>query len=536
LSAPRVAHAQAAPAQMAAETPADVQQRERVERLLQELARSRQELQQNMATMQQAMQKQLADFDARITALEAELHDAAPEEAIAQTASPKVEVARTTPPTDQIARTAPANDQIAQAQTAPSPIMASEGEEDPAPSEPRLEAGTFDPGKGLILANGDKGGLAFGARGYVRYLNQGGLDPFYTDSFGRTFKLDKRQDVQLNRLQILFRGWLFDERFRYTFYAWTQNVSQGDPAQVVVGGNVRYQFSDAFTLLGGIFSIPSTRTTAQSFPNWLSIDHRNMADEYFRGSYTEGFQAVGKIPYNLFYNVAITNNLSILGVSADQLKFGLDTYSGTLYWMPTTGEYGPGAGFGDFEDHQNVATLLGVHFTKSREDAQEQPATDAIENSQIRLSDGTVLFSPGAFGTDGRVTEATYKMLALDAGAKYRGWSLDGEYYFRWVDDFDVEGFVPVRKLYDTGFQVQASTMLKPRSLQAYVTGSKIFGQYGDPWDVTVGLTHFPFRTKQVRVNAEGLYMKRSAIGYTAVPYLVGGDGWVWTLNVGTWF
>jgi hypothetical protein len=37
-------------------------------------------------------------------------------------------------------------------------------------------------------------------------------------------------------------------------------------------------------------------------------------------------------------------------------------------------------------------------------------------------------------------------------------------------------------------------------------------------------------------VNAEGLYMKRSAIGYTAVPYLVGGDGWVWTLNVGTWF
>lgn len=514
LSAPAAAQASTTPA------PTDVQQRERVERQLEELVRARQELQQNLATMQQG----LSDFDARIAALEAELRPASSPDGVVRTAPPTYELAQAAPPEDE------------PAPSAPSPVTAAEGEEDPDPSAPRPEPGTFDPGKGVILVNGEEAGLAFGVRGYVRYLNQGGLEPTFTDSFGRTFAVDKREDVQLNRLQLLFRGWLFDERFRYTFYAWTQNVSQGDPAQVVVGGNVRYKFSDQLTLLGGIFSLPSTRTTAQSFPNWLSIDHRNMADEFFRGSYTQGIQAVGELPYNLFYNVAVADNLSILGVSASQLEFGLDTYSGTLYWMPTTGEYGPGAGFGDFEDHQDVATLLGFHYTWSREDAQEQPATNAIENTQIRLSDGTVIFTPNAFGTGGSITEATYKMLALDAGVKYRGWSLDGEYYFRWIDDFDVEGFVPVTELYDTGFQVQASTMLLPRTLQAYVTGSKIFGEFGDPWDVTFGLTYFPFQRKQVRVNAEGLYMDRSAIGYTAVPYLVGGDGWVWTINVGTWF
>jgi hypothetical protein len=56
------------------------------------------------------------------------------------------------------------------------------------------------------------------------------------------------------------------------------------------------------------------------------------------------------------------------------------------------------------------------------------------------------------------------------------------------------------------------------------------------PWDLAVGLTYFPFGHKEVRMNAQALYMDRSAVGYTAVPYVVGGTGWVYTLDVGTWF
>ena len=51
-----------------------------------------------------------------------------------------------------------------------------------------------------------------------------------------------------------------------------------------------------------------------------------------------------------------------------------------------------------------------------------------------------------------------------------------------------------------------------------------------------VGLTYFPFGHKEVRMNAQALYMDRSAVGYTAVPYVVGGTGWVYTVDVGTWF
>jgi hypothetical protein len=512
LLAPAMAHAQTAPG-----PPADAQQREEIERQLQALARSRQDL----SAMQQNLQKQMADFDARMAALEAKL-GAAPAKGAAA------------PPKDAVAQ---ANDAVASADQAAArlpPETRGEGA-GPAVAKP-LDPGTLQPGRGIILVQGPVGGLAFGVNGYVRYLNQGGLDTSFKDAFGRTFTVERRQDVQLNRLQLNFRGWLFDEKFRYNFYAWTQNANQGDPAQVVVGGNIRYEFADWFWLWGGIFSVPSTRTTAQSFPNWLRIDHRGMADEYFRGSYTEGFQAMGKIPGRIFYNIAVTDNLSILGINAGQLPFGLNTVSSAIYWMPTTGEYGPGWGFGDYEYHKDIATLFGFHFTYSREDAEEQPSTQAFENSQIRLSDGTLLFEPNAFNTGGQITKATYKMLDLDVGAKSHGFSFDAEYYNRWLGDFDTTGLIPVTHLYDTGFQAYASAMIVPRLWQAYLSGSKIYGAYGNPWDAAFGLTWFPFMHKNVRWNAQILYTDRSPVGYFAIPYQLGGTGWIATVDVGTWF
>jgi hypothetical protein len=72
------------------------------------------------------------------------------------------------------------------------------------------------------------------------------------------------------------------------------------------------------------------------------------------------------------------------------------TFSGAVWYMPTTGEFGPRSEFGDYEDHKEVATRIGWHFTFSPEDRQSQPGTDDIDNTQIRLSNGTIIFTEGA--------------------------------------------------------------------------------------------------------------------------------------------
>ncbi|MEM9801420.1 MAG: hypothetical protein AAGA20_13920 [Planctomycetota bacterium] len=53
---------------------------------------------------------------------------------------------------------------------------------------------------GFHLAETPFGTLNFSLYTYVRYLNQRGLDDTYTDSFGRTRDIDRRQDFQLQKM------------------------------------------------------------------------------------------------------------------------------------------------------------------------------------------------------------------------------------------------------------------------------------------------------------------------------------------------
>ena len=299
----------------------------------------------------------------------------------------------------------------------------------------------------------------------------------------------------------------------------------------MVGGDLGYHFADMLALYAGVGPLPSTRSTNYTFPSWLKVDHRTIADEYFRGSFTTGIWASGALAPGFEYRVMLGNNLSQLGVDASQLDDGMNTVSAALWWMPTTGEFGAQQGFGDYEGHDELATLFGVHFTHSREDAQSQPGVDGFENAQIRLSDGTLLFEPDAFETDAQITKATYLMGDANAGWKYRGFSLEAEYYLRWVNNLETTGPIPVDSLFDHGFQAQASAMLVARVLQLYAAGSQIFGQYGDPRDLSFGLNWFPFARRELRLNVQALYLDRSPVGYAAVPFIVGGDGWVFSAD-----
>jgi hypothetical protein len=398
--------------------------------------------------------------------------------------------------------------------------------------------GKYTPGGGFRVADTSQGTLNVRVFTYVRYLNQTRLDDTYTDAFGQTKDVQQRQDFQVNKAQIYFFGWIMNPRLRYLTYVWTTNVSQGLGSQVVVAGNLTYKSSDHLTVGGGISALPGVRSTSGNFPYWLSVDARQIGDEFFRPSYTTGIWAEGRIVEGLDYRVMLGNNLSQLGIDAGQLDEGLNTVSAALAWMPTTGEFGPTSGFGDFEHHDDAATRIGLHYTQSDENRQGQPTTDGFENVQIRVSDGSVIFSPDLFGPGIQIDDATYHMASLDAGVKYRGYSFEGEYYRRWINTFRGTGTagLPFDELNDHGFQLQASTMLQPKTVQLYAGGSKVYGEYGDPWDFRAGLNWFPWQNHVVRWNLEYIQLNRSPVGALSLPYLVGSDGSVVHANFMVWF
>jgi hypothetical protein len=387
------------------------------------------------------------------------------------------------------------------------------------------------PNVGFLLVDTEEGQLYFRLFSYARYLNQRNLDVTYVDAFGNTKDVQRRQDVQLNKFFAPFSGWFLTPKMRYYLYVWSSNPSQGDPAQVVGAGNLTWTFNRFVSVGAGITSLPSVRSTEGQFPYWLGVDDRLIADEFFRGSYTSGVWLKGEFNTKVKYMAMFANNLSTLGVSAAQLDNRFDTQSYSIQWLPTTGEFGLWGTFGDYDYHETIATRLGVHYTHSLEEKQSQPGTEGIENSQIRLTDGSIIFTPNLFGPGITVNELDYRMMSIDAAVKHKGLALEGEYYWRWLSHFTGESTGGIANITDTGYQLQASGMAVPKLLQLYTGVSQVFGHYGDQWEFRAGQNFYPMKQRGIRLNGEFMYVDHSPVGYTAYPYPVGARGSVFHIN-----
>ncbi|HZD96221.1 MAG TPA: hypothetical protein VE133_18310, partial [Candidatus Sulfotelmatobacter sp.] len=270
----------------------------------------------------------------------------------------------------------------------------------PELSEPEMW-GEWNPGQGFTVAETERGRLSLSGYMVARYLNQLPAEQTAVDHLGRSIPVQPRQDFQFHRVMLYASGWFLDPKFKYFTFVWTVN----DTAQVAVGGSLTYEFNKRFWLGMGINPLPVGRSVQGNHPYWPSYD-RMMADEFFRPFFTQGFFGGGELPHKLFYKWMTGNNLSTLGVRATQLTRELN-FGASLTWMPTTGEFGPRGAFGDFEDHEKLATRFGIGYGVSRENRQSNE-NDPANNTTIRLADSLNVFDPGALADGVTVQKVTW--------------------------------------------------------------------------------------------------------------------------------
>ena len=82
------------------------------------------------------------------------------------------------------------------------------------------------------------------------------------------------------------------------------------------------------------------------------------------------------------------------------------------------------------------------------------PGSQSVEADFLRLTDGTRLTDPGAFAPGATVEGFDVTLLAIDAAFKYRGWSANGEYFWRSVTNLKANLPVPEVGL-QQGFYVE---------------------------------------------------------------------------------
>lgn len=405
------------------------------------------------------------------------------------------------------------------------PSAAAAQDADPQPGKadsvkfPNTTAGEFTPGTGFTIVQTSRGSLNVSVYGLFRYLNQSPANQTFVDHLGRERAVNDRNDLNWHRTMIWLTGFFYSPKFRYNITTWSLGTTQ----QTLIFGNLQYRASNAFTIGVGIAPNLTARSMQGSWPFWAGSD-RLMAEEFFRGGFSSGAWITGEVLPRLAYTLSVNNNISQLGTTQSNDTRDL-AYSAALRWQPTTGEFGPRGGFGDLEHHERVATQFGASAGTSRE-SRYAPLGSPPNASQIKLSDGLNPFDEGALAEAVTVKTLDYREAAVDAGAKYRGFSFQGEYYFRMLDRFVATGPLPLASIYDHGFMAEASYMIVPKTLAAYAAGGYIVDQFERrPWEAGGGLNFYPSHTRSWRVNAHVLHVERSPSSSFFGYYLSGLTG-----------
>ena len=382
--------------------------------------------------------------------------------------------------------------------------------------------GSYSPGKGVSLFKGKGGEVSLSAYALLRYMNQMPADQTFTDHLGNEHPVNARHDIYSHRVIVWLSGWAADPKLVYNIAWWTDNTTDQD----ALFGNIGYQFDKKFNLYAGINGNPGSRSMFGSHPYWLGND-RVMADEFFRPFFTQGLWANGEVLPGFWYSVMVGNTSSTLGVTASQLdrKF---TTGGSLWWMPTTHEFGPRGGYGDWENHQKLATRFGISTVNSPEQRYTEIGTDP-GNTSLKLADSLNLFSTGALAPGTTVTFADYRILSLDAGFKYKGFFFQAEYYHRWLDGFEASGVLPVDEIVDDGFYIQTAFFPVPKKIELYFATSQIYGDKGAGFsnsnEYLVGMNYYPWNTRNHRLNVQVIDVNRSPVNSTFGYYTGGQDG-----------
>ncbi len=389
-----------------------------------------------------------------------------------------------------------------------------------------ITAGEFTPGKGFQIAKNKFASLNISIYAMARYLNQMPGEQTWEDHLGVERDFTGRNDFFWHRTMIWFTGYVGTPKLTYMATAWTVFTTQ----QTLVYGNISYAFNKHLKLGIGITPNLCIRSLQGPFPFFSSTD-RTMVEDALRGGFTNGIFAQGEIIPGLDYWLVVGNNLSTLGIQASNLTRSLST-SGSLVWMPTTHEFGPRGGNGDFEHHEKLATRFGVNFSHSREDRFNNIGTPSPDNTQVRMSDGVLFFETGALAPGVTVDNARYRMFTFDAGIKYKGFALHTEFYNRTLWDFEADGETPLSSINDKGYSLQALYMVVPKIVCLYGVHSKIIDEFDrDPYEVGGGLNIYPLKSRSWRINLQGMYVYKSAAGGTFGLYGAGQTGTTFTFG-----
>lgn len=355
------------------------------------------------------------------------------------------------------------------------------------------------------------GWIQFRHHGFARDVTS------WTDNAGVTRGVRNRNAFDIERARLYFKGSVLDERLTYFYHL--DGDTDGRHGVDFFDYWWGWEFSDRFRVQLGKRKVTASRQWLLGARRTRFVD-RPMANDFFRPDRTVGIFGLGRIGETGRYEVTVGNGYrtSNLPNSTTDDKF---TYALTQYFDPF-GDYG--SQLVDYDFTCDPLVRIGHSFVYSpiTSDALGSPLA---ETDFLRLSDGTQLNQVGALAPGVTVSGLDVYFYGVDLAFKWRGWSLNSEVFFRWLEEFEADGAVSVDDLLQRGFYVEGGTFLYRKKLDANFRYSEVEGLFGRATEYAAGLNWFPLDTFKMKISFDAVVLDGSPLQNTTSDILVGDDG-----------
>ena len=334
--------------------------------------------------------------------------------------------------------------------------------------------------------------------------------------------VENRNDFEIERGRLEFSGFMFEENLQY--YINIDSDTDDQHRAIFHDFWVNYKFDDAFNLFAGKAFVPGSR-------DWLSgstrthLADRSMANSFFRPDRSIGLWAEGEVADGVFYRAMLANGFNTQDLRASTSPHEIDNslaYAVSSYW-DVFGDYGKG--YADINHSCDLLARIGHSFTYAPNHGQDNLAGTRAEESTFRLSDGSLLTANGVLGPGAQVRDFDVYLYAIDAAFKYQGWSMNGEYYFRWIDDLHATAPISTTELYDDGFYVDLGKMIMPKKVELVGRVSTVDGAFGDSWEYAGGTNLYLNGDHSHKITIDAAVLDGSPTSASSPNYEVGQDG-----------
>jgi hypothetical protein len=352
-----------------------------------------------------------------------------------------------------------------------------------------------------------------------RYDGFSRAEPSWIDSAGNTIPINNSNYFGIPRGRLIFSGDVLLPKLSYLL-----NIDYNSVTSQPIGFRafwLSYRFSKAVELYVGQSKVPGSREWLESAFAPLQSADRTMATTFFRPSLSQGMWLTGEPIDGVFYHAMVSNGFNTLNLQPEQLNNRF-AWSGSAWWEPW-GDFG--RGYSDLQHHEETAIRLGGCYTYAL-GSGNQSASDAVENSPLRLSDGTIITTPNALAPGVTLLSYDVSLAAIDMAWKYRGLGVSSEIYFQDLLGLQGTGPLPIASTSAFGGFVKGGYFVVPRETELYARTSYVTGAYGSGSELGGGFNHFFLPGKDnLFFTFDAAWLENSPAGQNRTGFVAGQTG-----------